>query len=69
MKSEMVKYFSLKMQGTKTKEKIMMVTCNRPLAWKVSDIEKLWVNTLCTKLLSYSKGIFNSPIFFWGEDK
>ena len=25
MKSEMVKYFGLKMQGTKTKEKIMMV--------------------------------------------
>ena len=32
MKSEMVKYFSLKMQGTKTKENIMMVTCHRPLA-------------------------------------
>ena len=40
-KSEMVKYFGFKTQGTKTKEKIMMVTCNRPLAGKVSDIEKL----------------------------
>lgn len=40
-KSEMVKYFGFKMQGTKTKEKIMMVSCNRPLAGKVGDIEKL----------------------------
>lgn len=34
MKSEMVKYFGLKMQGTKTKEKIMMVYLQQTISMK-----------------------------------
>lgn len=34
-----------------------------------SDNEKLSQHFVHSQLLSYSKGISNSPIFFWGEYK